>query len=185
MKRTIYAIIIGLVLMAATILPLRGLSRESEIVQRQVGLFLSIIENRTERIEADKKDIEAYYERGTARYRLGLLYMFTYELPYTDEQIETVKELFNQAEEDFSEVIKRDEDYYDAYIARGMVYGQMDLSHAAVADFTYVINEDPQNDKAYYVRGREYWEMERYEEAKEDYDRACELNPEWLEYFYK
>jgi tetratricopeptide (TPR) repeat protein len=82
-------------------------------------------------------------------------------------------------------VIKRDEDNYDARISRGMVYGQMDLSNAAISDFTHVILNDPENDKAYYVRGREFWEMERYEEAKEDYDRACELNPEWLEYFYE
>ena len=178
-------IYIGFALAMVMLISTTGVCQESEIVQRQVNLFLSIIENRTERIDENKKDIEAYYERGTARYRLGLLYMFTSEPPYTDEQVETVKDLFDLAVEDFSEVIKRDKDNYAAYISRGMVYGQMDLSHAAIADFTHVIHEDPQNDKAYYVRGREYWEMERYEEAKEDYDRACELNPEWLEYFYK
>ncbi|MBN1882107.1 MAG: tetratricopeptide repeat protein [Deltaproteobacteria bacterium] len=185
MKYSIRAAISGFLLAAVMLLAVTGFPQESEIIQNQVNMFLSIIENRTERIEQDKKDVEAYYERGTARYRLGLLYLFTYEPPYTDEQIETVKNLFDLAVEDFSEVIKRDKDNYDAYISRGMVYGQMDLSFAAVADFTHVIVEDPQNDKAYYARGREYWEMERYEEAKMDYDRACELNPEWLEYFYK
>jgi len=185
MKRTIRILSVGLLLVTATLVSTPGICQESEIVQRQVNVFLSVIENRTERIDENKKDMEAYYERGTARYRLGLLYLFTFDPPYTDEQVETVKDLFDLAVEDFSEVIKRDKDNYDAYISRGMVYGQMDLSHAAVADFTYVITEDPLNDKAYYARGREYWEMERYEEAKEDFDRACELNPEWLEYFYE
>ena len=140
MKHTIRMIVVSLILAMVSLHANPGFCQESEIVQRQVQMFLSVIENRTERIEQDKKDIEAYYERGTARYRLGLLYMFTYDPPYTDEQIETVKNLFDLAVEDFSKVIKREKDNYEAYISRGMVYGQMDLSHAAVAYFTHVIN---------------------------------------------
>jgi tetratricopeptide (TPR) repeat protein len=149
----------------------------TELIQAETA----IIAKATELIAKDKDDCGAYYMRGDAHFRLGQIYIALYGAKRND----MIKEEFEAAVTDFSAAVKIKPDLVQAFIRRGMAYGQMKLSAAAIADYTHVIEADPKNGYAYYARGREYWANGDYLKAKEDYDRAVELDPQWKDNFYR
>ncbi len=144
-----------------------------------------IISDATERIKKDKDDVEAYYTRGGSHFQLGQIYIMMYAPRYSQDQTKVIKGEFEAAVADFTSVIDKKPDFLQAYIMRGMAYGQMHLSAAAIADFTHVIEADPKNGFAYYALGREYWAKGDYLKAKENYDKAVEIDPQWKDNFYR
>jgi tetratricopeptide (TPR) repeat protein len=151
----------------------------------QIQANTTIIGTATERIKGDKDDVEAYYARGGSHFQLGQIYILMYGPSYTQDQNKLIKGEFEAAVSDFSTVVDKKPEILQAYIMRGMAYGQMGLSAAAIADFSHVIEVDAKNGFAYYARGREYWAKGDYLKAKEDYDRAVDLDPQWKDNFYK
>jgi tetratricopeptide (TPR) repeat protein len=157
---------------------------EGPTYMEQIQARNTIIAEATERINKDKEDIDAYYARGSAHRELGQLYILMYGGVSTDQN-PVIKTEFEAAVTDLTAAIDLKPDLVNAYLSRGMAYGQLGLSAAAIADFTRVINIDPKNSGAYYARGREYWEAGDYLKAKEDYDKAVELDPQWKNNFYR
>jgi tetratricopeptide (TPR) repeat protein len=158
---------------------------EERTYMDQIQFDTKVISDATERIKKDKDDIEAYYARGGSHFQLGQVYIIMYGPSYSTDQNKVIKSEFEAAVADFTVVVDKKPELLQAFIMRGMAYGQMGLSAAAVADFTHVIEVDPKNGFAYYARGREYWAKEDYLRAKEDYDKAVELDPQWKNNFYK
>lgn len=160
-------------------------SAEEPTYMEQIQADTTVIAEATERIKKDKDDFEAYYTRGSAHFQLGQIYIIMYSPAYSQDQNKVIKSAFEAAVTDFSAVVKIKPDFVQAFVMRGMAYGQMGLSAAAVADFTHAIGLDPQNGNAYYARGREYWATGDYLRAKEDYDKAVKLDPQWKDNFYR
>jgi tetratricopeptide (TPR) repeat protein len=144
-----------------------------------------VISAATERLKKNKDDVDAHYTRGRAHFELGQIYIIMYSPAYSKGQNSVIKSEFEAAVADFTAAVTTKPDFVQAFIMRGMAYGQMGLSAAAVSDFTHVIEIDPENGYAYYARGREYWATGDYLNAKKDYDRAVELDPQWKDNFYK
>ncbi len=151
----------------------------------QIQTGTKIIAEATERIKKNKDDVDAYYARGGAHFQLGQIYIIMYSPAYKPDQNKVIKSEFEAAVADFTAVVDMKPDFVQAFIMRGMAYGQMGLSAAAIADFSHAIEVDPKNGYAYYGRGREYWATRNYLKAKEDYDKAVELDPQWKDNFYK
>ena len=151
----------------------------------QIQADTKVINDATERIKKNKDDAEAYYARGGSHFQLGQIYIMMYAPAYSQDQNKVIKGEFEAAVADFTVVVEKKPELLQAFIMRGMAYGQMGLSAAAVADFSHVIEVDPKNGFAYYARGREYWANRDYLKAKEDYDKAVELDPQWKDNFYK
>ncbi len=158
---------------------------EEKTFMEQIEADKKVIVESTAKIEKDKKDAGALYSRGAAHFHLGQLYIVMYGPGYTQERTKAIKDEFESSAADFSSVVELRPDLLQAYVMRGMSYGQMGLSNAAVADFTHVIEVDPNNSYAYYARGREYWARRDYLKAKEDYDKAVKLDPKWKDSFYR
>ena len=97
----------------------------------------------------------------------------------TKEHEEEVFEEFALATKDFTSVIKLKKDSYAIYLYRGICYGWMEFSENAMKDFDYVIEHDPNNAKAYYLRGKEHWRRKERGKAREDYEKACSLDPNY------
>ncbi len=159
-------------------------SEEEPSIGEQIDILEGVIKDADQLLKGNPEDIKALFARGTAHFRLGNLYMFIYGTIISDEHLQKAKKEFISASEDFTLAVEIKPDFYQAYISRGMCYGMMGLSSAAMADFNYVIEKDPENAEAYYARGREFWEMRDYEKAKRDYDKAVELDPSWKDSFY-
>jgi tetratricopeptide (TPR) repeat protein len=172
-----------LVVFLISVTPLLS-SEEEPSIGEQIETLEGVIKEADFLLKENPEDIKALFGRGTAHFRLGNLYMFICGTINSDEHLEKAKKEFISASEDFTSAIEIEPEFYQAYISRGMCYGMMGLSTAALADFDYVIENDPENAGAYYARGREYWDMREFEKAKRDYDKAVELDPVWEDSFY-
>jgi tetratricopeptide (TPR) repeat protein len=182
MKKTV---LLGLVFTVITIAAYYVNAAEEPTYMERIQANTAVITEATELIKKDKDDFEAHYARGGAHFQLGQIYIVMYSPSYTADQNKVIKGEFEAAVTDFTAVVKINPDFFQAFVMRGMAYGQMGLSAAAIADFTHVIETDPKNGYAYYARGREYWATGDYLRAKEDYDRAVELDPQWKDNFYR
>ena len=86
---------------------------------------------------------------------------------------------FQNATEQYSEAIRLNPEYTNAYTNRGIAKDALERFEDAIADFNEAIRIDPQNDKAYFGRGSAKAELGQYNEAIEDYDGAIRVNPRY------
>ena len=82
-----------------------------------------------------------------------------------------------KAIEAFSEAIKHDPQYWDAYYFRGWAHADLGQHEKAIEDFTEVIRIKPENEEhnAYYYRGLSYKKIGKSDEADQDFIKAKEL----------
>jgi tetratricopeptide (TPR) repeat protein len=179
------AVRFGFILVIVPFLAYGAHAAEEPTYMDRIQAGTKAITEATERLKKNKDDVDAYYARGGAHFQLGQIYIIMYSPGYSKDQNGVIKSEFEAAVADFTSVVTIKPDFVQAFIMRGMAYGQMGLSAAAVSDFTHVIEIDPENGYAYYARGREYWATGDYLKAKEDYDRAVKLDPQWKDNFYK
>jgi tetratricopeptide (TPR) repeat protein len=90
----------------------------------------------------------------------------------------------NVALECYSEAIKIEPKFKEAYFNRGLV--KHDLKHykGAIADFTKAIELDPYDTAAYCFRGISKNKIKTYNEAITDFNRALELDPNFEEAYF-
>jgi tetratricopeptide (TPR) repeat protein len=165
-------------------LPYFAFPADEVSIKDQIESNRKIIAESTEKIAADKNEIDSFYVRGAAHFHLGQIYIMLYAPGYTKEQNKLIKDEFEAAVEDFTTLIHKKPEFLQGYVMRGMTYGQLGMSITAIADFTQAIEIDPKNSFAYYARGREYWALKDYKKAKEDYDMAVKLDVQWKDNFY-
>ncbi|MCX6328377.1 MAG: tetratricopeptide repeat protein [Bacteroidia bacterium] len=90
----------------------------------------------------------------------------------------------NAALECYSEAIKIDPEFKEAYFNRGLVKHDLKNYKGAIADFTKAIELDPYDTAAYCFRGMSKNKLKTYNEAITDFNRALELNPNFEEAYF-
>ena len=118
--------------------------------------------------EASSQGASDYFSRGKSRYDLGQ---------------------YDQAIQDFGEVINLDPRYAAAHFWRGMSRNKLGQDKQAIQDFSEVIRLDPTDAAAYFWRAQSRdWldpDEDQYPHAIQDYGEAIRLNPTHAEAYYQ
>jgi tetratricopeptide (TPR) repeat protein len=86
---------------------------------------------------------------------------------------------YREAAEDFTQAIKLDSKYIEAYFKRGYSYTWVGKHQEALTDFNQVIVLDPNYLDAYLNRGWSQIFLQNDQAALEDFNRAIRLNPNY------
>ena len=84
---------------------------------------------------------------------------------------------YTQAIADFTDVLRQDRSYSEAYLYRGDAYKELKEFGKAIADFDEYIRMFPKETMGFTNRGIAYKKQGKYDRAIEDYSRAIELDP--------
>ena len=79
---------------------------------------------------------------------------------------------YDQAIADYTEAIRLNPEYAEAYCNRGVAYWEKGNDDKAIADFTEAIRLNPEYARAYQNRGVAYGKKGENSKAKSDYDQA-------------
>jgi tetratricopeptide (TPR) repeat protein len=97
----------------------------------------------------------------------------------------------DKAIEDFTQALKLESNYVQAYIKRGIAYTRGWLWDKALYDFNDALMLDPNNAEAYYERGVFYTKdggiaaKKDYDKAIADFTKAIQINPNYAEAYYQ
>jgi len=83
---------------------------------------------------------------------------------------------FNKAIADYTQAIKLNPHFAEAYYFRGNSYSLAD-SDKAIADYTEAIRLNPRYAEAYYNRGWAYCWIEDYDKAIADFEAVLKIEP--------
>jgi len=84
---------------------------------------------------------------------------------------------YDKAIADFTEVIRMDPNYVDAYWMRGLTYNEKKDYDRSIADFTEVIRLAPNHTAGYKARGAAFYLKNDYARAKADFESVVRLDP--------
>src|SRR5260221_5134256 len=87
------------------------------------------------------------------------------------------KREYSAAIADFTEAIRLNPDYAEAYRARAIAYEQENRLAEAVADYGAMLLDQPDNPTAYYSRGNCYFSFRRYYAAVSEPTVAISITP--------
>lgn len=118
--------------------------------------YKEAIEDYSKAIELDSTYIDAYFNRGLAKFN--------------------IKE-YQKSAEDYVKVIQLKPDYTNAYFNLGAAKANLEANAEALANFTKVIELDPKYVNAYMNRAFVYNKMKDYSKAIADYEKIIELEP--------
>lgn len=143
--------------------PLYGLSLSTDLMKK-AGMHesdtASSVEQKIKKlsnaIKKEKTSSKLYYER-------GMIYL--------------KMRAFDEAVDDFTQVIELDDSMDEAYFGRGLAFGRLRMFDEGIEDLTIYIKRNPESSVAYTKRGvRRIW-AGKYNLAEEDLKTAISLDP--------
>ena len=146
-------------------------------------------------------DVKTYLQRGIEAHQRGELdfaveyYTHIISLDPVDTSIlayayynrglvNTQKNSYDNAIDDYDESIKLNPDFADAYYHRGWAYGEKRDYDSAIASHSKAIELRPDYAYAYYHRGWAYGEKRDYDSAIANHTKAIELSPDYAYAYY-
>ena len=153
--------------------------------------YRRLIQECTERLTINSRDINAYLDRGNSKSHLedykGAIADYTKAIEIdlnNDDAYEgrgiakaNLKD-FKGAIADYTKAIELIPNSVSAYIHRGNSKSNLEDYQGALADYTKAIKIDPKNGYAYNDRGNSKYNEKDFKGAIEDYNKAIEINPE-------
>ncbi|MBN1365044.1 MAG: tetratricopeptide repeat protein [Syntrophaceae bacterium] len=79
----------------------------------------------------------------------------------------------------YTKAIKKNRQDAEAYLGRGIAYGNLGKYKKAIADFNKAIKLSQKDANVYYNRGIAYLKIGNHKKAKKDFNKAIELNPRY------
>jgi len=95
------------------------------------------------------------------------------------------KKDYDHAIEDYTQAIRIDPNYADAYIKRSLAYYEKKDYDRAIEDCTQVIRINPNYAYAFLIRGFAYREKNDYDRAIEDCTQAIKIDPNYVHAYRK
>ncbi|HBB94076.1 MAG TPA: hypothetical protein DC054_01680 [Blastocatellia bacterium] len=149
-------------------------------------------------IQNNPRYARAYYQRGMARtdelpdwlQRAGDIAFGIFPSTKTPEKdylkaLEVYTPTIRRAIEDFTEAIRIEPDFTDAYFERARASAELKDYKSAVEDFLVVLRREPANVGAHYKLGLAHFDLGDYRKAIEDFTHALELKPGNSTYYSK
>jgi len=121
------------------------------------------IEDYSEAIRIDPKNVRAYYKRGQSFFMKGTL----------NKSID--EENLNRAIDDLTEVIRLDQEHSDAYASRGNTWFTLKKFDEAISDFNEAIQLNPKDFSSLNYRGFVRRLKNEHEKAISDFDEAIKV----------
>jgi tetratricopeptide (TPR) repeat protein/tRNA A-37 threonylcarbamoyl transferase component Bud32 len=160
-------------------------SKEKEIVGYDKAIFL------------DPQDINAFINRGIAKYNLGNKQeaIADYSKAIAIDPKNAIAyynrglakyDLGNKQEAiaDYNKAISIDPKYSYAYNNRGLIKYDLGNKQEAIADYNKAIYFDPKDATAYYNRGLTKYDLGNKQEAIADYNKAISIDPKYAIAYY-
>ena len=91
---------------------------------------------------------------------------------------------YDKAIADYTEAIRLDPKFAEAYYNRGVAYENKGEYDKAIADYTEAIRLDPKYAEAYNSRGFAYGNKGEHDKAIADYTEAIRLDPKYANAYY-
>jgi Flp pilus assembly protein TadD len=88
---------------------------------------------------------------------------------------------YKDAITDYTEAIRAEPNYADAYASRGWSYLELGLYEKAIMDLSEAIRLKPDNPDVYLDRGNANFNLKQYESAISDYTEVIRLKPDYAE----
>ena len=92
--------------------------------------------------------------------------------------------LYDDAITHYTEAVRLNPEYAEAYYNRGKAYDDKEEFDRAIQDLDKAIDLNPKYAEAYYNRGKAYDDKEEFDRAIQDYNKAIDLNPKYAEAYY-
>ena len=94
------------------------------------------------------------------------------------------RKYYDEAIEHYTNAIKSNPEYADAYHSRGNIYLKIDKIPEAIQDYDQAIVLDPKHANAYHSRGKAYYGEDKIPKAIQNYNQAIALNSEYVDAYY-
>lgn len=149
----------------------------------------AVIAERSKAIEVNPRDAKAYFKRGNAYYEKAYDEVVSKHIFDTEDigewkLTDAEKAMYEPAISDFTKAIELNPRLVNAYVARGVCFGEQHQFERGIADCTKAIRMSPENAIAYYKRGYLYQMKKNYSAAIADYDKALQFDPSFLELIF-
>jgi tetratricopeptide (TPR) repeat protein len=158
--------------------------------------FAKAIEDENKALDLDGRNAKALFVRGASKFELSdpegaekdleISVASEHDNPMAYNYLAAtkfVKQDYKAAADLYTQVIKLDSAFPDAFSNRGMMRHNLNDFQGAISDYTMALKKNPRNSSAYNNRGAAKMMLKDFAGAKIDFDAALFMNPDYADAF--